>query len=198
MDYIIFPIIAAFVGWITNVIAIRLLFRPYEPVRIPLLGIEIQGVLPKRKRAIAKAIADVVEEELLSKDDLWAKLENPEIESALVRRILSLIEERVKEFYPSWFPERFIFPVSSFLNGWLERKIREVIPEIRDKIREEVLERLTLKDIVESKVNSFNFMEFERVVMRIASKELRFVEIAGGALGLFIGLIQVLVLSLLR
>lgn len=198
MEYIFFPIIAAFVGWITNVIAIRLLFRPYEPVNIPILGIKIQGALPKRKRAIAKAIADVVEEELLSKNDVWSKLESPEIENALVRRILSLIEEKIKEAYPSWFPEKFMFPISYFLNGWLERKIREVIPEVRGRIREEVLEKLTLKDIVESKVNSFNFMEFEKIVMRVASKELRFVEIAGGILGLFIGLVQVVVFNLLR
>ncbi|KUK14087.1 MAG: DUF445 family protein [Synergistetes bacterium] len=197
MEYIILPAVAAFVGWITNVIAIKLLFRPHEPVRIPILGIEIQGVLPRRKRAIAKAIAEVVEEELLSKNDVWAKLESPEIEDALVRRILSLIEKRVKEAYPSWFPETFLFPISYFLNGWLERKLREAIPEIRDKIREEVLERLTLKDIVEGKVNAFDFKEFEGIVMRVASRELRFVEIAGGVLGLLIGFIQLAIIKLM-
>jgi len=197
MEYVILPLVAAFVGWITNVIAIRLLFRPYRPIRVPLLGIEIQGVLPRRKRAIAKAIADVVEEELLSKSDLWAKLESPEIEDALVKRILSLIEGKVREVYPSWFPEAFIFPLSYFLNGWLDRKLREVIPELRERIKEEVLEKLTLKDVVEGKVNSFDFREFERVVMRVASRELRFVEIAGGVLGLIIGFIQLAVLKLL-
>ncbi|MCS7234087.1 MAG: DUF445 family protein [Synergistetes bacterium] len=198
MEYIIFPIVASFVGWITNVIAIKLLFRPYKPFKVPFLKFEIQGVLPKRKKAIAKAIADIVEEELLSKDDVWAKLGSPEIESALVKRILSLIEERIKEFYPSWLPEKFMFPLSYFLNGWLERRIREAISEIREKVREEILEKLTLKDIIESKVNSFEFKEFERIVMRVASREFRFVEIAGGVLGLFIGLIQVVILNALR
>lgn len=44
----VLAIIGAFIGWMTNVFAIKLLFRPLQPVNI--LGIKLQGLIPKRKR----------------------------------------------------------------------------------------------------------------------------------------------------
>ncbi len=42
-------IIGASIGYITNVIAIKLLFRPVEPMNV--IGFKIQGVIPKRQKA---------------------------------------------------------------------------------------------------------------------------------------------------
>ncbi len=42
------PFIGAFIGWATNVIAIRMLFRPHRPVRVPMTPLILQGVLPRR------------------------------------------------------------------------------------------------------------------------------------------------------
>ncbi|MCD6363456.1 MAG: DUF445 family protein [Synergistetes bacterium] len=197
MKYVFLPFVAAFVGWITNVIAIHLLFKPYDPVRIPFFRVEIQGVLPKRRKAIAKALGKVVEEELLSKDDIWAELESKEVEDILVHRVLSLLERRMTSVYPSWIPERWLNQLSYFVRGWIEKEIRKAVPEIRKEIKGEILERLSVKELVESKVNSFDLKELETVVRRVASRELRFVEIAGGALGFFVGLLQILLLKIL-
>jgi len=197
MDYIIFPAVAAFVGWITNVMAIRLLFRPYDPIRIPILKLEIQGVLPRRKKALARAIAEVIEGDLLSREDLWAKLEDRDVEDALVKHILSLFKDKLKSLYPSWLPERFGSYLYYLLEDWIEGRIREIIPEMRSNLKGEILSKLALRDLVESKVNSFDFRELERLVKKIASRELRFIEVAGGVLGLIIGLIQVILLRVL-
>ncbi len=197
MDYIIFPAVAAFVGWITNVMAIRLLFRPYDPIRIPILKLEIQGVLPRRKKALARAIAEVIEGDLLSREDLWAKLEDRDVEDALVKHILSLFKDKFKSLYPSWLPERFGSYLYYLLEDWIEGRIREIIPEMRSNLKGEILSKLALRDLVESKVNSFDFRELERLVKKIASRELRFIEVAGGVLGLIIGLIQVILLRVL-
>ncbi len=197
MRYLFLPLVAAFVGWITNVIAIHLLFRPYNPIRIPLIGLKIQGVLPKRKKAIAKALGEVIEGELLSKSDIWAKLERKEVEDILVHRVISLLERRVYSVYPSWIPEKWINQISYFLRGWIEKEIRKAIPEIRKEIKGEILNKLSVKELVENKVNSLDLRGLEAVVKRVASRELRFVEIAGGALGFFVGLLQILLLKIL-
>ena len=52
-ELISMPLIAAIIGWGTNVIAIRMLFGP-EPIRI--FGLELLGVLPKRRRDIAQNV----------------------------------------------------------------------------------------------------------------------------------------------
>lgn len=47
-------IIGGLIGYITNVVAIKMLFKPYEPIKIPLTNIEIMGLIPKRRAEIAK------------------------------------------------------------------------------------------------------------------------------------------------
>ena len=59
------PAVGGVIGWVTNVIAIRMLFRPHDPVKVPLLPITVQGLLPKYKAELAAAIGQAVEEELL-------------------------------------------------------------------------------------------------------------------------------------
>ncbi|NLK52516.1 MAG: DUF445 domain-containing protein, partial [Syntrophomonadaceae bacterium] len=45
----------------TNVLAIRLLFHPRRPYRLPWTQYEIQGLLPKRRMELARDIGQVVE-----------------------------------------------------------------------------------------------------------------------------------------
>jgi len=62
--------IGGVIGYITNVVAIRLIFRPLNPIKIPILNTEIIGLIPKRREEIATNIAKIVEEEFLSLDDI--------------------------------------------------------------------------------------------------------------------------------
>ena len=57
--------IGGFIGYITNKIAIKMLFRPVNPVKLGF--ITVQGVFPKRKDQMAISLADTIEQELLSK-----------------------------------------------------------------------------------------------------------------------------------
>ena len=65
---LVLALIGALIGWITNILAIKLLFKPLVPFNI--LGIKIQGLIPKRRAEIAKNIGDIVENELLSMNDI--------------------------------------------------------------------------------------------------------------------------------
>ena len=58
------PVIAAGIGWITNFLAVKMLFHPKSEVK--LLGLRIQGVFPKRQAALAQKLGDIVSEELFS------------------------------------------------------------------------------------------------------------------------------------
>ncbi len=62
------PLISALIGWITNYLAVKMIFRPHIPIKI--LGITFHGILPKRKSALAHEIGETVERELISHDDI--------------------------------------------------------------------------------------------------------------------------------
>ena len=62
------PIISAFIGWITNYFAIKMLFYPKQPVN--LLIFKLQGIFPKRQKEFASKIAQTIAQEILSVKDL--------------------------------------------------------------------------------------------------------------------------------
>ena len=61
LKYLAFPVVGAVIGYITNDIAIRMLFRPHQAKYF--MGIHIPftpGISPKEKSRIASAIGKAV------------------------------------------------------------------------------------------------------------------------------------------
>ncbi len=53
IEFVIFPLLGFIIGWLTNFIAIKLLFHPRKKFFF------IQGLIPKRKKQIAEKISHV-------------------------------------------------------------------------------------------------------------------------------------------
>ena len=69
LSYLIGPVIGGVIGYITNDIAIRMLFRPHRAKYI--LGIKVPftpGIIPKEKGRIAGAIGGAISENLMNQD----------------------------------------------------------------------------------------------------------------------------------
>ncbi len=107
------PIISAFIGYITNVVAIKLLFWPREPVNCWLF--QLYGLLPKRRVDIASSIGGIVEEQLLSLNDIFEKIDTPEVRETLVNRIMEIIRTRVSSAVPCFFPGKITHMLGSSL-----------------------------------------------------------------------------------
>ncbi len=90
--FLIFPLVGALVGWFTNWLAILMLFRPREPVRI--LGWTLQGVIPSRHSQLAERIADTVENNLLTQDDLEKAMSGVNWHDEVDRLIRKVLHDR--------------------------------------------------------------------------------------------------------
>ena len=89
LKLILIPIISALIGWITNKIAVWLLFNPKNPTKI--LFWTFQGVFPKRQSAIASRIGDLVADELLSTESIKGQVFTDENLSGIVNFILNIV-----------------------------------------------------------------------------------------------------------
>ncbi|MCD6419634.1 MAG: DUF445 family protein [Synergistetes bacterium] len=188
------PVIGALIGWITNIIAIRLLFRPYKPVNI--LGFKIQGLLPKRQKEIAAAVGKVVESELVSIDSIRRVVEENKVDRRIVRKVFYLIKDRIDDRLPVLLPSSVKKMIRNYIMAQAKKEIREILPQIANGMVRELEDQVSLKGMVENRVNEFDFKKLEEIVLRVSKKELRFVEVAGGILGFIIGLLQMLLLNL--
>ena len=195
--YACIPIVSAMIGWITNYIAVKMIFRPRRPVNV--LGLKIQGLIPRRQIDLGHNLGDLVEKELVSHEDVKKVLESPEIQTS----ITNLIEQQVDKFVTEKLGTNPM--IAMFLQGELATKIKtmlvdqlkSVIPGFLDTCMVHVEKKLDFKAIVQQKVESFDYIKLEEIVFRIAAKELKMIEILGAVLGFIVGLAQVGLLLLL-
>ena len=88
------PLMGAAIGYATNFVAIRMLFRPLTRKRV--LGIPVPltpGVIPRQRGQLARSIASVVSRELLTPDAIRAHLQRPEFTERLRVQLASLSGE---------------------------------------------------------------------------------------------------------
>jgi uncharacterized membrane protein YheB (UPF0754 family) len=189
--YISIPIIAALIGWLTNWIAVRMIFRPRAPIRI--LGLTFLGLIPKRKSDLARKIGATVEKELISHQDIQKVVERPEFSESLLNTIMLKIDERIANLIGSNQLLAMLFSghaagnVKAAVRGELEKQL----PGILESMFEKMESNLDFKEIVRTKIENFDLLKLESIIYGIAARELRAIELYGGVLGFLFGLAQV-------
>ena len=72
------PVISALVGWLTNYLAVKMMFYPIEFVGIkPFFG--WQGLIPAKRRQMAEIEVELVLGKLLSVEELAQRLDPDEL-----------------------------------------------------------------------------------------------------------------------
>lgn len=198
VQYIAIPLISALIGWLTNVIAIRLLFRPVEPIKLPLLNYELQGLIPRRQAEIAKKIGEVIENDLLSVDDVLNRFNTPETQEKVARIASLIIVSRLVRSIPAFVPSSISNLLAESIRAILNREAPALIERITGQISNYLRSEVHLGKIVEEKILSYQLDELENLVIAVAQREFRHIEWLGGALGLLIGLMQVGIIYLFR
>ncbi len=186
------PFIAAAIGWFTNFIAVKMLFRPRKMVKIGPL--EIQGIFPKRQHLVAEKIGKLVSDELLSLHDIKEQISHPENLKMINNKIESKIEDYLTTTFPANFPFMSLFvrqkTKDKLKNDFLE-EVDELAPQIVAQYIANMEGNLDIERIIEEKISLLSPAKLEHLIMQILAKEFRFIELVGAVLGFLIGLIQV-------
>ena len=191
MKLVIMVIISAAIGWITNWVAIKMLFRPHNEINLGLF--KIQGLIPKRSAEIGIGIADVIQNELISIKDVIANIDREEFSKRLNDLIDDVLEKnlktKVKEKFPvmqMFFSDKMAKDVSNTIKG-IVMENQEKIFEIFSNYAEE---NINFSTIITDKISNFSLDKLEEIINGLAKKELKHIEVIGAILGAFIGLVQ--------
>ncbi len=196
LRYFSFPLLGGLIGWFTNWLAIRMLFKPRRPVRI--LGFEYQGLIPKRKADLAHRMAEAITRDLVSSRDIADLLSRMDWEGEVRDLLAKVIEEDLNRSALSRFPvvgvvaDNLLFHVHAVLT----REITARLDRHRDAIVERIGRRLDLAGLIRDKVNAFDLEYLETMVQGLVRRELRAIEILGGVLGFAIGSLHLIVEAL--
>jgi uncharacterized membrane protein YheB (UPF0754 family) len=173
LRFFIYPAVGSLLGFITNFIAIKLLFRPKKKT----LG--IQGLLPKRKGVIAKRAGDIVNEYLVNSDEIRKKIDRDKLHDAIGRFMeknkivpwdIPIVKKAVN---------RIVVALLIDKDGYFNKKVINA-----------VIDEGMVSGIVEKKINDFDVNEIEDLIKKASGPEINFIIFTGAILGFIIGLAE--------
>jgi uncharacterized membrane protein YheB (UPF0754 family) len=178
LRFIIYPIAGSLLGFITNFIAIKLLFRPRKKI------FGIQGLLPKRQSEIATRAGNIVNDHLVNSESIRTKINRDRLLGA-IDRFLDKNEQKL-----------FGIPVSSvaFMKGTIKKIIASLLIDrdgyLKRRVIESFIDEGTVSGIVEQKINSFDISIIEKLIKKASGPEINFIIFSGAILGFVIGLAE--------
>ncbi|MDR2150763.1 MAG: DUF445 family protein [Spirochaetaceae bacterium] len=97
-SWLIPPLMGAFIGYVTNALAIKMLFRPLRAcylgkIRVPFTP----GILPRQRYKLADNIGSMVERDLLTPELLRERLSRADVKAALTSSIASYTEQALNK-----------------------------------------------------------------------------------------------------
>ncbi|WP_339002295.1 DUF445 family protein [Fusobacterium animalis] len=191
--------ISATIGWITNWVAIKMLFRPHKEINFGLF--KIQGLIPKRRAEIGSGIANIIQNELISVKDVISNIDREEFSKRLDSLIDKVLEKNLKAKVKEKFPVLQMFFTDRMAKD-VSDTIKDIIMENQEKIFEifsnYAEENINFEVIISDKISNFSLDKLEEIITLLAKKELKHIEVIGAILGALIGAVQYLITLLIR
>lgn len=191
-------IVGAAIGGVTNYLAIKMLFRPYEAVYIGSWRLPFTpGLIPRRRDELAKQLGILVVDHLLTPEGIQKKF----LTENFQKEITGIVQKGVENFLNKDETVESLLEKIGFtdckaktkekLNGWIEAKYEQLIGKyrlypIRSVLSPELLEKIDDKipaatdNILQKGVDFFSGIEGELQIERMIDN---FIRERGGMLG---------------
>jgi uncharacterized membrane protein YheB (UPF0754 family) len=192
--YFLIPIIGAVIGYFTNYIAVKMLFRPIQPINIPLVKIKIQGLLPSRRDELAESIAVSIEENLLSIDNILEEFDHELIKEELNMIIEDTINKKINENFKYVMPKMLKDISREIIVDIIKEEVHNNFDDWMQTLGERIKDEIDIKAMIEEKIKSFPLITLEKLVLDIAERELKHIEYLGGVIGFIIGIGQLILI----
>lgn len=141
LKYILAPVLGGIIGYITNDIAIKMLFRPRKAIYIGKWRLPFTpGLIPQQKNRIARSIGNVVSAQLLNAETLRA--------SVLSEESLNLLRMKIIEFVEKFSDNE------DTIENYVKRYTGQEKFDSATKTVKDNLERLMLQKIIEADIGA--------------------------------------------
>ena len=192
-------LISGAIGWITNWVAIKMLFRPHKEINFGLF--KIQGLIPKRKAEIGTGIASIIQNELISVKDVISNIDREEFSKRLNSLIDDVLDKNLKKKVKEKFPLLQMFFTDKVAKD-VGNTIKDIVMENQEKIFEifsnYAEENIDFEIIISDKISNFSLDKLEEIITLLAKKELKHIEVIGAILGGLIGVAQCLITLIIK
>jgi uncharacterized membrane protein YheB (UPF0754 family) len=174
IQVLMMALIGALIGGMTNPIAIKMLFRPYEAKY--LLGKRLPftpGVIPLRRDEASTKLGDIITGHLLTPEVFEEKLKSPETDRLIMHFIDRQIETiETERLPPSYFLERLSAGLTDKIVHSFNEEIRLKVTEEGQKLYVRTIDDIMPDDAlntVDNKVSHLAYDINEKIIQYISS-----------------------------
>lgn len=197
------PIVAAVIGWGTNVLALKMTFYPLEFKGIDIRGIKAigwvlpplgwQGIIPSKAEKMAAKSVDMITSKLIDVEVQFSQL-NPvmvakEMSPHLRALCRQVIDESFSQEMPIWklFSDKRKEQIYQQAIAEIPLVVEDVILEVKANINE----LFDLKTMAVTQLTN-NKSLLNEIFLRVGEKEFKFIEYSGAYFGFIFGFMQML------
>ncbi|MGH3519168.1 MAG: DUF445 domain-containing protein [Haloechinothrix sp.] len=186
------PIIAALIGYVTKLVAIRMMFEPLEFVGIkPVFG--WQGIVPRRAARMAGIACDLMTQQLITPAEVLDRIDPARIAKEIEAPLRVAVEDIVRDVAATYQPdlwESLPPAVQRMIIRRVQAESPRMIASIMDAIKRDVDSVFDLKDMVVTSLLRDKAL-LNLIFQEAGHKEFRFIARSGLIFGFVIGLVQV-------
>jgi uncharacterized membrane protein YheB (UPF0754 family) len=188
--YLSMPFIAALIGYVTKLVAIRMMFQPIEWVGVGPFG--WQGIVPRKAARMASIAVETMTTKLISSQEIFGRLDPERVAKELEKPLLKNVDQITREVMGQHQPglwESLPPGVQDRIIKRIQAEAPRVVAELMADVRVNIDRLFDLKHMV-----VMNLMRDKKLlnemIMKAGHKEFRFIAHSGIYFGFIIGCVQ--------
>mmetsp|Transcript_14777 Transcript_14777/g.41835 ORF Transcript_14777/g.41835 Transcript_14777/m.41835 type:complete len:416 (+) Transcript_14777:274-1521(+) len=188
----ILPVAGFLVGWVTNWIALKIIFEPLEPKYF--LCWTIHGIFLKRQAEVSETFARVICTEILHVRAMWDAIFTGPLHKnffAMLRaHTLVFTDKMTAEIKPLAIAGMGSADKFNQMKESIAQKVLEKLPDVIDASYEYTQQALDMEATIRTKMSAISSAEFEGVLHpAFQEDEIQLIAL-GGVLGAIVGVLQ--------
>jgi uncharacterized membrane protein YheB (UPF0754 family) len=196
--YLSMPLVAAFVGWSTKIVALEMIYRPLEFKGVGPIG--WQGIVPRRAGKVGSKTIDLLTTNLLKPEELLARIDAAEAVEALRGPLTRAVDEISRDIAEQIRPGLWD-SLPEAARKAMQDRIKSQAPQITENMLNEMksdlgryvdLQFLAVTTLVRNKEKLVKLMR------GVSDDAMAFVRRSGIYFGLVIGLVQMVAWALFK
>lgn len=202
--YTMIPIVAGFVGWLTNYVAVQMIFRPIQWTGIPIYRKEgeplglfgWQGIVPAKTMKMSEAMVNATITQLLSMDEMIQRVSPSKVAEILLPQADLILKPIVKDLsadlLPPWAQSAALASVDNTPVQYKERICYRFLENLTKGVQGNVDRVLSLRNCVVEQMMADRSL-LGKLFQISGKKELQFLTDSGLLFGFLLGILQLIV-----
>ena len=198
------PVVAGFVGWLTNFVAVQMIFRPIQWTGIPIYRKEgeplglfgWQGIVPAKTMKMSEAMVNATITQLLSMDEMIQRVSPSKVAEILLPQADFILKPIVKDLtvdlLPPWAQSAALASVDNTPVQYKERICYRFLENLTRGVQGNVDRVLSLRNCVVEQMMADRSL-LGKLFQISGKKELQFLTDSGLLFGFLLGILQLII-----